>query len=243
MSSVGLSSLSRLGSDLYKGVLDFVYPPYCLTCLAEVDEYLCAECAEKIDLIQPPFCRKCGVPCETYLCRDCPEREFAFESACSAGIYDGRLRDAVHQLKYGCHVVMADPLGELMARCFATTHLAGKVDLVSPVPIHITRLVQRGFNQSAELARVLCRRIGLPLIENVLVKPKKTRYQVDLPLEQRFTNLRGAFKVRRPDAVVGKRVLLVDDMLTTGATLNEAATTLRAAGASQVYGYTLARSI
>ena len=62
MSSVELSSLSRLGSDLYKGVLDFVYPPYCLTCLAEVDEYLCAECAEKIDLIKPPFCRKCGTP-------------------------------------------------------------------------------------------------------------------------------------------------------------------------------------
>ena len=235
----------QLLRDLWSGVLDLIYPPHCLVCKGPGNDYLCAECVEKIDIIQPPCCRKCGVPCDptVYICAECREREYYFEFARSVGIYENELRDAIHALKFACQELMARPLGELMARCYATSGLPGKVDVAVPIPIHRSRLVERGFNQSAEIARVLCKRISLPLQTGALVKTRKTRDQVNLPEDQRFTNLEGAFAVPDPHPIAGKRVLIIDDVLTTGATANEAAKTLRSAGASAVYAYTLARRL
>lgn len=224
------------------GVLDLVYPPHCLVCAGDGSDYLCAECAEKIIFVEAPYCRKCGLPCESFYCGLCREREFVFECACSAGLFEGVLREAIHALKYDLRIAMAEPLGELMARSFPDTRLGAKVDLVIPVPIHHKRMVERGFNQSAELARIFCKRVSLPLQSGVLYKSRETRHQVDLPHDLRAINVAGAFSVRRADAITGRKVLLIDDVFTTGSTLNEAARTLRSAGAGAVYGYTLARS-
>ncbi len=146
----------RLLTDLYSGLMDLVYPPFCLVCETAGPDYLCPKCIEQIDVIDPPYCRKCGLPCETSLCYDCREREFAFECARSVGTFDGVLRQGIHALKYKHYVVIADPLGELMARHFPSTHLAGQVDVVVPIPIHRSRLIERGFNQAEELSRRLC---------------------------------------------------------------------------------------
>lgn len=240
-----LGSGVQLLRDIWSGVLDLVYPPFCLVCKEPGASYLCAKCVEGIILVEPPWCRKCGIPCEPdhYYCDQCREREFDFDFACSAGVFDGSLRDAIHALKFGGHIMMAQPLGELMVRHFPQTHLANNVDLAVPVPIHRSRLLHRGFNQSTELAKVLCKRVSLRLETEALVKTRKTRDQVDLPEDQRFANLEGSFSVIRPHAVAGMRVLLIDDVMTTGATLNEAARTLRSAGASAVFGYTLSRRL
>ena len=233
----------RLLTDLYSGLMDLVYPPFCLVCEAAGPDYLCAKCIERIDVIDPPYCRKCGLPCETSVCHDCREHEFVFECARSVGTFDGALRQAIHALKYKRYVVIADPLGELMARHFPSTHLAGQIDVVVPIPIHRSRLIERGFNQAEELSRKFCRRCRLALEPDALEKPEETRHQVDLPKDKRAQNLRDAFKVKSAYKIRGKRVLLVDDVFTTGSTLDEAAKILMNAGAKSVCAYTLARSV
>lgn len=229
--------------DLWSGALDLIYPPYCLVCNVAGEQYLCPKCIEQIDIIEPPYCRKCGIPCESYHCPDCRERELDFEYACSAGTYDGVLRGAIHALKYEFHLALAQPLGELMVRCFPNTRLAGNVDIAVPIPIHRSRMLDRGFNQASELLLVLSRRVSLPIALDVLYSARRTRDQVGLSHDERAENVKGAFAVGNSDKIIGKRVLLVDDVMTTGSTLNEAAKMLKTHGATQVYGYTLARDL
>lgn len=229
--------------DVVSGLLDLVYPPFCLVCGVAGQEYLCAKCIEKIDIIGPERCSVCGTPTERYTCSDCEVREYAFESALSAGVYEGVLTQAIHALKYDKRVVLADPLAELMIRCFANTRLRGRVDLVVPVPVHRSRMVERGFNQAEELAARFARRVGLPMATKALVKVRKTPHQADLPQDLRYANVKGVFAVKRPGDIAGRRVLLIDDVFTTGSTLDESARALLDADAASVWAYTLARSI
>lgn len=229
--------------DAYSGLLDLVYPPHCLICREEGASYLCAKCIEKIDLIKPPFCRKCGGPTESFNCAECRDREYHFECARSAGIYDDVLREAIHALKYNNHIAIAEPLAEIMAESFRDTGLAGKADIVIPIPIHVSRTIRRGFNQSEELARGFTKRVHLPMDPSVLHKARKTKRQMELPFDLRVSNIQGSFKVTHAERIRGKRVLLIDDVFTTGSTLDEAAKVLLAAGASTVYAYTLSKSL
>lgn len=235
--------VTRTTKSVYSGVLDLIYPPFCLVCEKPGEHFLCADCIEQIDTIEPPCCRKCGLPTDHLYCPECELREFAFESARSAGVFDGVLRNAIHEFKFRFHLGLADPLSELMVRCFPNTYLAGKADIVVPVPIHHSRLVERGFNQAIELSRRFCKRVSLPMETSALYRVKRTKHQVNLPYDQRATNIEGAFAVKDAGKIAGKRVLLIDDVFTTGATLNEAAKVLREAGASAIYAYTLARSL
>ena len=235
--------LISLARDCWSGLLDLVYPTYCLVCEQESEDYLCAKCIESIDTISPPVCRKCGIPTEEYMCFECRERNYVFTMARSAAIYDGSLRNAIHLFKYSRRIVLADPLAQLMIRCLPDTRLVGKFDIVVPIPIHPSRMRERGFNQAEELARRLCEAINIPMNTQVLYKLKKTRHQANLPEDERLINLQGSFAVRNADMIRGRRVLIVDDVMTTGSTLNEAAQVLLSAGAGEVYGYTLARSL
>lgn len=237
------SQFRQLANYIFDGILDLLFPPLCLVCGKSSQSYLCLECIKKINFIKPPFCRTCGIPLSEAenQCNECCNREYFFDFARSVGIFDGILREAVHALKFDCNVMLAEPLGKLMAQHYAETHLIGMVDIVVPVPIHRLRMNERGFNQSVELSRIFCDYTSLRLEPNALVKSKETCDQVGLPEEERFANIEGAFSVAEPDAIAGSRVLLIDDVFTTGATLNEAARALRGAGASAVYAYTLAR--
>ncbi len=247
LQSILRSGLSRQPAQIaqraWAGMLDLVYPPFCLVCGAADDHYLCANCVEQICFIQPPYCPKCGFPDESGRCPDCAERDFAFTSARSVGTFDGVLRKAIHALKFGSRIAIADPLADLMALSFPDTRLSGRFDAVVSIPIHRSRMIQRGFNQADELSRRFCDILGLVYEPGVLAKPAETPHQVELPRELRALNLRGAFEVIRPDAVSGRRLLLVDDVFTTGSTLHEAAQTLLASGCAAVYAYTLARSV
>lgn len=235
--------MNTLARDLFSGLLELVYPSYCLVCGRADDDYLCPECIEMIDIIGDMHCHKCAMPCESHICSDCQSREFAFDRACSAGLYEGVLRKAIHALKYDMRLAIVDQLADLMIRCYPHTQLYGKVDMVIPIPIHRTRMIERGFNQSEELSRLLCKRISVPLESNALLRIRNTRHQVSLPQDKRMLNIKGAFTVPQPGLVMGKRVLLVDDVFTTGSTLNEAAKVLKESGAESVFVYTLARSM
>jgi len=228
---------------LGKGVLDLLYPPKCVVCGEVQPLYLCVDCRSRISAMEGPLCRKCGLPTDGEPCAECRRTRFAFTRARAVGVYDGALRTAIHRLKYGGVRAVAPELGDLL-----TAHLAGSADScpgaasVLPMPIHSSRRRERGFNQSLLLAGPVSDFLGVPLLEDVLIRVRASRPQVDLPVDERMNNVRGVFKVERPEMITGTAVLLVDDVMTTGSTADEAARALRHAGASAIYVLTLARS-
>lgn len=229
--------------DIFNGVADLIYPPFCCSCGKGGDSYLCAKCIEEIRFIDHQHCRTCGTPTEKTTCPECEGREYAFERAASVGVYEGALTKAIHTFKYDNRIALADRLAELMAMGYANARFPERVDLVIPVPVHRSRLVERGFNQAEELAVRFCRLKRLPYRKDVLIKKKKTPHQVELSQEMRYSNVKNVFAVRNSETVRGKRILLIDDVFTTGSTLSESAQVLMDAGAAGVYVYTLARSI
>lgn len=154
-------------------------------------------------------------------------------------LFEGPVRTAVHRLKYRDGHALAGPLGGLLVGWWEEHPLG--VDVVVPVPLHPQRLERRGYNQAALLAAVLARGVGLPLLERALVRVRNTRPQMSLGREARRANVAGAFRAV-DGAVEGQRVLLVDDVCTTGATLEACADALREAGAAEVRALTLARA-
>ncbi|MGQ9456504.1 MAG: ComF family protein [Armatimonadota bacterium] len=172
--------------------------------------------------------------------------EYHFDTARSVGLYEGILKEAIHVLKYRKHVALANPLGKIMADQLPKllpANQTNQIDVIIPVPIHRSKLLDRGFNQAEELARRVSQLTRVPIETKTLVKIKITPDQVGLPREQRAENLLGAFAVTDITKVAGKKILLVDDVFTTGATLSEAAKVLRANGAYQINSYSLARGM
>ncbi len=229
---------------LFDPFLSLLYPPCCLVCSRLGESGLCASCAAQILPIAAPFCAVCGqtLAPDDGGCGDCHRRRPAFVRARAMGAYDGVLRHAIHQFKYRDRPQLAVPLGRLLAdyaREQAPALNGLRFDAVLPVPMHAVRQRQRGYNQSERLAQIVGRELGLPLSTNTLVRIRPTRPQVGLSAEARRTNLRGAFAVRQPEAVAGKTLLLVDDVVTSGSSLYECSVTLKAAGAA-VYALVLA---
>jgi ComF family protein len=201
------------------GVIDLLFPPVCLVCRASGPPF-CESCREGVrpvpDLAPPP-----GVG-----------------AVRSAGSHEGALRSAVLALKFARKTALAAPLAELLAEELARCRLGWRPDLLLPVPIHWLRRLERGFNQSELLAAELGRRAELP-VSRALARRRATPPQVGTAGPRRVENVRDAFAVRRRGEVEGRRVVLVDDVWTTGATLAECARTLRAAGAGEVCAVTV----
>jgi len=219
--------------------LDAVFPPRCVGC-GRHGAFLCAGCREAMPRALPPRCLLCWQPegrGET--CGRCARARPAFAGARSLYLFQGPVREAVHALKYNHLSALARPMGELMAAYLRTEELP--VDLVVPVPLFGQRKRLRGYNQSALLARELARLDGLPLAERGLSRRRDTPPQArSVDAEARRRNVAGAFAAdgRR---VEGRRVLLIDDVMTTGATLDACAQALRQGGAASVWALTFAR--
>ena len=225
--------------------LTLLYPPRCLVCNLLGESGLCAGCAGQITSVAAPVCPVCGqtLSAEDGVCFDCRRRKPAFTKARSLGAYDGVLRHAIHQFKYRDKPQLAAPLGHLLADYAKgqAPDLNGlRFDALLPVPMHAVRQRIRGYNQSERLARVVGAELSLPLLAGALVRIRPTRPQVGLSADVRRTNLRGAFAVQQPALVLGKTLLLIDDVVTSGSSLHECASALNAAGAKAVYALTLA---
>jgi ComF family protein len=222
-------------------LLNILLPPLCLSCARPVGAAgsLCPRCWQEIDFIERPYCERLGTPFQSdmgygLISPRAIAEPPAFSRARAVTRYDGPARMLVHRLKYSDRLDLSNAMGRWMAR--AGAELLSGADLLVPVPLHRLRFWGRRFNQAGELAKVVSRQSGVPVAHEGLVRRKATRSQVGLSSAERARNLTGAF---RPgplagELVTGKRVVLIDDVMTTGATLNSAARVLRRAGAADV---------
>src|SRR5579863_1825164 len=238
------SHLRRLG----RAVVDGVLPPRCLSCGATTDEIdaLCAKCWAGITFFAPPWCAMCGLPFphpmgEDAVCGACAGRRPRWDRARSVFRYDRHSRRLVLMLKHGDQTHLSGAFGQWMTR--AGNEVLADADLLVPVPLHWTRLFGRRFNQAALLAHAVCAAGGPPVGADWLVRRRRTPSQGLMGPAARARNVRGAFALRRGRSVKGKRVVLIDDVLTTGATAEECARILRREGAASVGVLVLARAV
>jgi len=231
---------------MWKALLEIIFPPVCLLCARRSREKgFCGECRSHLEQkrITSPVCLKCGEPFQSskavgHVCGRCLKTPPHFNSARSAFVYDGHVLDAVHRFKYAGDTSLAVPLAtETLCAIGSKDHC-----LIVPVPLHPERLRARGFNQSVLIARELSRITSIELCCNNLKRARDTGQQVGLGVEERKRNVSGAFTLEKPEFFKGKKALLVDDVMTTGATINECARVLRGSGA-EVYALTVARAI
>ena len=234
-----------------RAIRDCIYPPLCFFCSAycsdENETGICSGCLSQIHYIQKPLCGRCGKPfthefVTEYLCGDCLNSERYFSRARAVGMYSGVLRNAVHLFKYQLKNSLARPLGTLMARRMESVLTDGSFHAVMPVPLHPKRLRSRGFNQALSLARFVSNYYSIPLDRYNLVRKRCTHSQVGLSEVKRKANVRGAFVVVKERGVQHKHILLVDDVYTSGSTVDECAKVLMNAGAQTVQILTLARA-
>ena len=233
-------------------VLGFFYPENCQICFAErataADGYVCARCWSRVRFIVPPFCERCGLPYEgeittSFECSNCREMELHFVTARAAVVANDLLLDVIHRYKYKRAVWFEPFLADLLVRLAKPALQTVRWDLIVPVPLHPLKKREREFNQAERLARRLSRATGIPVESRLLRRIEFTRTQTQLTRTERATNVRSAFAVRRGKRLTGERIVLLDDVLTTGATTSACAMALKAAGASEVCVLTVARGL
>lgn len=222
--------------------LDAVMPPRCLKCGSIVADpgALCATCFDAVTFIMSPFCIRCGIPFidvyagtpDTTMCGACVEQSPQFDRARAVFVYNDDSRPLIIRLKHADRTDLTPALGRWMVRAGAA--VLEDADLIIPVPLHRWRLFARTYNQSALLCLWVSRLTGIPAAYQVLRRTKPTPSQGGLSATARRRNVANAFSVKNPSAVAGKRIVLIDDVLTTGATLNACARTLRQSGAVSV---------
>ncbi len=247
-----LSAMSRCGeSALAAGshALDIIYPRLCGGC-GGVPEgrgmHLCWDCLREAVFVRDPFCSRCGDPVDgavhhAFNCSWCRRTRPSFVLARSAVRFCGSMKQVMHAFKYqrACH--LAGDLGGLLAGCVRAHYAGVPFDAVAYVPLHPRKGRERSYNQSRLLAVSAARKLGLPVENRCLRRVRITTTQTRLSAEERKANVRGAFSALSPEWIDGRRILLVDDVMTTGATVNECARVLVEAGACCVYVATVAR--
>ena len=243
------SALEPLGR-FFPRLAAAVFPDLCPLCREPVSGSgvrLCPDCRASLKPIAPPWCPICGKPFASptglsHPCGDCQKRRHPFARARAAAAYSGALAEGIRRFKFHAEFSLHRFLTGLLDEAYARELDGQPPDLVIPVPLHPNRLRKRGFNQALFLAKALCRGRALPLQADNLRRTRDTLSQYGLNAKQREKNVKGAFALRRPEAVAGRSVLLVDDVFTTGATARECARVLRKAQAASVEVLTLARA-
>lgn len=231
-----------------EALLSLFFPPHCANCATDTEagEHLCAACSTGAKRIEAPFCRQCSQPFEgeitsAFTCSNCADRHFHFDCAVSAYRSQGVVREFVHRFKYNGHYYLRRQLADWAAAALQDERICGQpFDAFVPVPLHAARRREREFNQAEVIAELLARRAGVPVLK-ALQRTRYTTTQTQFDRHERMENLRGAFRVRHRAAVQDRHFILVDDVFTTGATVDECARALREAGAASLRALTVAR--
>ena len=234
---------------LVRTLLDFIYPPHCVVCEAYIDggteRVVCPACWGRVGVILSPQCGRCGQITEkpTGICPACERRGHSFSRVRRAALFEGVVQDLIHLMKYQGKRSIARHLGAILADNLRDDSTVGQIDLLIPVPLHPSRERERGYNQSALIARAVGGGLGLPVGERLLQRVRNTRTQTQLNALDRAVNVAGAFRVRNPESVVGRSLALIDDVMTTGATADACASALIAAGASEIALFVIASPV
>lgn len=244
--STGPGALLR---SCWRTALDLAYPRSCIGCGGTPKDdfqYLCWDCVSSLVYLTPPMCDQCGEPVEgrvdhRFACHTCAAASRGFDQARSVARHDGLLRHAIHQFKYRKGTWLRADLARLLHSGWTAHYEDEPVDLVTWVPLHPTRRRHRNYDQAGLLATALARILGRPTLRGALVRVRDTGTQTSLTAGDRASNVKDAFVARKLRQLNGRRVLLVDDVMTTGATVSECARCLKEAGADRVLVLTLAR--
>ena len=232
-------------------IVDCLFPPLCHYCREPLHDSrkirLCDSCFAGVTLLESPLCPLCGYPflhgsCSDHLCGTCTLVRPAFDAARGAVLFDGVIRELIHQFKYSGKTMLRRPLALLAADQLNQFVSDSGPNIVIPVPLHKKRLRQRGFNQAILLGEIFAKRWELPLLRNTLRRVRWTEPQVNLSAAERLENVKGAFAVSSSSDLSGKKILLVDDVYTTGSTVKECAKILKHAGAEAVIACAVARA-
>jgi len=232
--------------------LGFLYPEICQICgeqhATARGGFVCRQCWTQVRFIRPPFCERCGLPypgdlTAPFECANCREMKLHFCSARSAVVARGIVREAIHRYKYQRALWFEPFLADLLVREAKPVLLGVPWNFIVPVPLHSLKEREREFNQAERLAAHLSEAVNIPLNTQILRRVTPTATQTQLTREQRAANMRGAFAVRAGSSLKGARIVLVDDVFTTGATTNACARALRSAGAAEVCVWTVARGL
>ena len=238
-------------TSVLTALTELLFPSLCLSCgrilLERRGHPFCSDCYSGIRFIAAPLCPVCGIPYPSeespdHTCGDCILNKRHIGAARSLGVYESVLLDAIYTFKYGGNLTLGERLGRLMADHDYPSFRIGDYSLIVPVPLHPRRLRQRGFNQSVILAREIANRRGIAMDFHALRRVVDTESQAGLKKEERRSNIRKAFSIPDPERVRGRRILIVDDVYTTGSTLGECARVLVKGGAEAVGALTLARA-
>ena len=235
-------------TELFQGFIDFFFPPLCAACgerLVEGEEVVCDNCRQSFTEVPKPWCPRCGageVKANQKDCKACPEKPVGFDLARAVLLYRGAAREVIHTLKYKTRPEVGPVLGRFIFLYLKRELQGENFNAIIPVPLHPARERKRGFNQAELIAEEVARLARIPLIPEALIRIKSTKQQTQLPLEMRRQNVAGAFAMRTPEPIRGKTILLIDDVYTTGNTVNEASRVLKEGGASKVCVLTFARA-
>ncbi len=232
-----VARFARNIGSLRQALLDLFFPPRCVAC-RRVGDWFCVTCRQSVEKILPPVCNRCGRPLQRAECPYCQKLPLQIDGTRATAFYEGNLRDAIHAFKYAHRPELGQPLGKMLGDYLSTYPLP--VDALVAVPLHPERERVRGYNQSLLLARVLGAQCGLPVWNDVLTRTRVTRPQFELDAPERRENVHAAFTAA--DRVAGTRVLLIDDLCTTGATMDACGIALKERGAKSVWGLAIARS-
>ena len=235
----------------YRSVLNLIYPMRCVICGEDLDPegalYLCPEHRRRIHFIEESFCSICGkklytLPEDDLICSNCRETKRYFDLGYTTAIYEEIIQTMIHDFKYKGKEFLKYPLRQMVYDGIFRHVNYRDIDIIIPVPLHWRRYMHRRFNQALELARLTSKKLDIPIVKRNLRRIRYTTPQVYISPEERLTNIKGAFQVMDAGALRGKRVMLVDDVLTTGATLNECARVLKKAKVKEITVVTLAQS-
>lgn len=234
----------------WASLIDIIYPRYCLICSSSIIDSsydgACRVCFEKIKVNVSPFCNKCGYPLKSISarrdsCSKCRNLQYYFDRALSVCEYSGIAKRCIQLFKYKRKLIIGRNLSKIMLGFLKDHFSIDNIDLVTAVPLHKSKMKERGFNQAEILAEFIRINLDLPAAFNNLKRTRNTLTQYQLPLCERQLNIQGAFDCTDKSFFKNKSVLIVDDIFTTGATLNECSRILKNAGAKKVYTLTMAR--
>ena len=233
--------------EMFETAIVFLYPAKCRVCddflgVASMP-YICADCWQDIRFLEPPWCDICGTPGVNGLCDACATSPPRYGQLRTVALYQTTLQQAIHLFKFEKKKVFAEHLIQLINAHIPVDCDVATYDFVLPIPIHKKRLRERGFNQATLLADGIAKAAGVPVLTNTLVRKRHTVAQSSLDREARQQNIVGAFDVLDPDIIRGKRLLVIDDVFTTGATIREAVNELWTADPAEIDVLTLARTM